>query len=105
MFPSTVFFDETAGTEIYTTSQLPNNLGVGTDETEVIFCDFNEMMIGDAMTVSLAVSTEASYVDGGGATISAFQRDLTLMRAVSEHDFAPRQDAAIAVIRGDSWAL
>ena len=63
------------------------------------------MMIGDSMTLSLAVSSEASYVDGGGNTISAFQRDLTLMRAVAEHDFAPAQDVAIAVIRGKAWTL
>jgi len=100
---------ETAGTlkgyPIYTTTQLPDNLGVGTNESEIVFCAFDQMMIGDSMTLSLAVSSEASYVDGGGNTVSAFQRDLTLMRAISEHDFAPRQDAGIAVIRGVAWTI
>lgn len=105
LYPSIETSGTLKGYPIYTTTQLPNNLGVGTNESEIIFVDFAEMMIGDSMSLSLAVSAEASYVDGGGATISAFQRDLTLMRAVAEHDFAPAQDVAIAVIRAAAWTL
>lgn len=105
LYPSIEASETLKGYPIYTTTQLPNNLGAGTDESEIIFTDFSQMMIGDSMTLSLAVSAEASYVDGGGATISAFQRDLTLMRAVAEHDFAPAQDVAIAVIRAKAWIL
>lgn len=105
LYPSIEQSGTLKGYPIYTTTQLPNNLGAATDESEIIFVDFAEMMIGDSMTLSLAVSSEASYVDGGGATISAFQRDLTLMRAVAEHDFAPAQDVAIAVIRAKAWVL
>lgn len=105
VFPS---IDQTMtlrGYPIYTTTQLPANLGVGTNESEIIFADFSQIMIGDSMTVSLAVSTEATYIDGGGNTISAFQNQLTLMRAVAEHDLAPRHDGAISVIRGVAWNL
>ena len=41
----------------------------------------------------------------GGTTYSAFQNDKTLMRAVSEHDIAPRHDEAISVINGVAWSL
>ena len=105
VFPSIDQNGTLKGYPIYVTSQIPNNLGSGSNETEVIFADFAEMMIGDAMALSFAVSTEASYVDTNGDTISAFQNDLTLMRAISQHDFAPAHDEAIAVIRGVNWAL
>lgn len=105
LYPSIESSGTLKGYPIYTTTQLPNNLGAATDESEIIFADFAQMMIGDSMTLSLAVSAEASYVDGGGNTVSAFQRDLTLMRAVAEHDFAPAQDVAIAVIRAKAWTL
>lgn len=88
---------------IYTSTQLPNNLGVGTNETEVLFVDFDEMMIGDSMTLSLAVSAEASFWTGA-AFVSAFSSDMTLLRGISEHDFAPKHDAAIAKLQGIAWA-
>lgn len=89
---------------IYTTTQIPTNLGAGTDETEVAFVDFDDMVIGDAQTITFATSTEASYVDAGGATISAYQRDMTLMRAIARHDFAPMHDTSISLINGVGWA-
>ncbi|NRB17719.1 MAG: phage major capsid protein [Rhodobacteraceae bacterium] len=87
-----------------TTSQVPNNLGTGND-TEITFADFSEIMIGDDQDIRIASSSEASFVDTNGDTVSAFQRDLTLMRAVSRHDLAPAHDEAISVITGTSWGL
>lgn len=96
---------ELLGYPVRVTSQIPDNLGAGGNETEVYFADFDEVMIGDAMDVTFATSTEAAYVDAGGTTRSAFQDDLTLMRAISEHDLAPRHDAALAGLTGANWTL
>ncbi len=90
------------GWPIYTTSQIPDNLGNGANEVEIYLIDFAEMMIGDAMDITVAMSTEAAYVTGGN-TASAFQKDQTLFRAISEHDFAPAHDEAIAVTTGIGW--
>jgi HK97 family phage major capsid protein len=92
------------GYPIYTSSQIPNNLGAGTNETEIYFVDFAQMMIGDSMSVTISTSTEAAYVDGA-TTRSAFQNDQTLMRAISEHDFAPAYDQAIAGCNGVNWNI
>ncbi|NBE05936.1 phage major capsid protein [Paragemmobacter ruber] len=92
------------GYPIYTTSQIPNNLGAGTNQTEVYFADFNEVMIGDASALTLSVSTEAAYVQGGNWR-SAFQNDETLMRAISEHDLAPAHTQGLAYLTGVNWSL
>jgi HK97 family phage major capsid protein len=105
MFPSIDQNGMLMGYAIKTTSQIPSNLGVGGDETEVYFADFNEVMIGDAMSITIATSTEAAYVNQNGDTVSAFQRDQTLMRAISEHDLAPRHVAALAGLNGAGWTL
>jgi HK97 family phage major capsid protein len=105
LFPSIDQNNTLLGYPIQTTSQLPDNLGVGGDETEVFFSDFNDMLVGDSMTLMLAASQEAAYVDTNGDTISAYQRDLTLMRAIEEHDFAPRHDEAISLLSGVDWSL
>ncbi|KQI66961.1 phage capsid protein [Loktanella sp. 3ANDIMAR09] len=105
IFPSIDQNGTLKGFPIRTTSQIPNNLGVDGDETEVYFADFNEVMIGDAMSLTIATSTEAAFVNQAGDTVSAFQNDLTLMRAISEHDLAPRHTAALSGLNGKGWAI
>ncbi|WOI54964.1 phage major capsid protein [Palleronia sp. LCG004] len=105
LFPSIEINDTLLGYPIYTTSQLPTNLGDAGDEAEIIFGDFNQVMIGDTMDITIATSTEASYVASNGTVRHAFQRDETLMRAISEHDLAPRHDEALALARGQGWSL
>ena len=104
IYPSIDASNTLHGFPIETTSQVPNNLGAGND-TEITFADFSQIMIGDDQEIRIASSTEASYVDTSGNTVSAFQRDQTLMRAVSRHDLAPEHDEAISVITGTSWGL
>lgn len=105
IFPSIETNGTLMGYPIGKTSQVPNNLGAGSNETEVSFVDFAEIMIGDSQVITVATSTEAAYVDQGGVTRSAFQDDKTLMRAIAEHDMAPRHDEAIAMLNGVSWGL
>ncbi|PTM74774.1 HK97 family phage major capsid protein [Cereibacter johrii] len=105
LFPSIGASAQLMGFPIRTSSQIPDNLGAGGDETEIYFGDFDEAMIGDSMALVVGSSTDASFVDGNGATVSAFQNDLTLMRAISEHDFAPAHDEAFAGFNASGWTL
>lgn len=84
------------------TNQVPVTLGGG-DESEVYFLDGAEFMVCDSMQLELAVSTEASYVATGGTLRSAFSRDLTLMRAIAQHDFICRRPKAGAVLTAVDW--
>lgn len=104
LFPSIEANGQLLGARIHTTTQVPNNLATAGDETEVYFGEFSEAMIGDSMDMSIGVSTEAGYYDGANY-ISAFQNDLTLMRAISEHDFALEHDVAFAGFNAKGWSL
>jgi HK97 family phage major capsid protein len=55
--------------------------------------DFSEMMFGVARDITIEISKEGSFTDNG-ATISAFDQDLTLIRLITECDFACRQPKA-----------
>ncbi len=105
LYPSIQQNGTLLGYPIKTTSQIPMNLGGGGNETEVYFCDFDEVFIGDAMTLEFETSFQAAYVDSSGNTQSAFQQDLTLFRAISEHDLAPRHDEALSGLTGAGWTL
>lgn len=104
LYPSIEKTGTLKGYPIHVTSQVPNNLGAGSD-TEITFCDFSEIMIGDSKVLVLATSTEATFVNGSGDPVSAFQNDLTLMRAISEHDLAPMHDAAISGATVTGWSI
>ncbi len=66
--------------------------------------EMTEAMLFDAMTLELAVSREGSYYDANAVQQNAFQNDETLIRAIAEHDFLMRHDAAVAVIQNVRWA-
>lgn len=89
-------------------TQIPINIvdttGTNSDCSFVILAEMDESMILDSMSLELAVSREGTYIDAGGTTWSAFQSDQTLIRAIAEHDFQIRHDAAVAVDQFVRWA-
>jgi HK97 family phage major capsid protein len=91
-----------------TTTQIGTNYydasGSHTDCSFVFLVEMDEAMILDSMSLELAVSREGTYVDSGGNTVSAFQSDQTIIRAIAEHDFQMRHDQSVAVIQQVRWA-
>ncbi len=86
-----------------TTTQVPANLGVGGDESEVYFVDFADAIIGESDEMTIAISTEATYKDESSNLISAFSKDQTLIRVIQQHDFGMRHDGSVAVLTGVTW--
>ncbi|MBX6354550.1 MAG: phage major capsid protein [Micromonosporaceae bacterium] len=84
------------------TTQIPTNLGEGTNESEVYFADFADVVIGDSMNITLDVSREAAYHDGTNV-VAAFSLDQTVIRAIAEHDLAVRHAESVAVLTGVTW--
>ena len=55
--------------------------------------DFAEMMFGVSHDITIEMSRDGSYTDGGNV-VNAFDQDLTLIRLITECDFACRQPKA-----------
>jgi HK97 family phage major capsid protein len=85
------------------TTSVPDNLGAGSNESEIYFGDFEQFLIGDTYQVTLAASDSAAY-DDNGTIRSAFSNDETVIRLIEEHDTQLRYDAAFAVLTGVTWA-
>jgi len=96
------------GYPFMTTTQIPTNLDASTDgdddESEIYLADFGQLIIADNTELIIDVSTEASFYDGS-SQVSAFDNDLTLMRAIARHDFGSRYDEAISVIEAVDWSF
>lgn len=84
-------------------TQIPQNLGTGANETEIYLADFADVMLGETENLMVDVSSEGTYVDGSGATVSAFQNDLTLVRVIALHDLNLRHAESVAVLTGVKW--
>lgn len=86
------------------TTSVPDNLGAGTNESEIYFGDFAQFMIGDTERVAIAASDVAAY-DDGGTIRAAFSNDETVVRLIAEHDTQVRYDTAFAVLTGVTWTV
>lgn len=84
------------------TTEIPTNLGGGSDESEIHLTDFADVLLGEASTLQVEASTDATYWDGA-ALQSAFSRDLTLLRVISRHDLGVRHEESLVQITGVKW--
>lgn len=95
-----IFMDEVKGGSflgypLLSTNAVPDNLGGGSNESEVYFVSGRNCVIGDTLRLQIDSSQEASYFNGSSLD-STFSRDQTVIRAIAEHDFMLRHDFAAA---------
>lgn len=84
------------------TTQIPENLGGGSNESEVYLVDMANAIIGETLQLELVASSEAAYHDGTNVQ-AAFSQDETVIRAIREVDFGMRHDESVAVLTGVTW--
>lgn len=82
------------------TTQMPGTGATG----EMYLVNMADAIIGDSMSLQVDVSLEASYIDAAtGSLVSAFSLDQSIVRAITEHDFAMRRAESVAVTQAMSW--
>ncbi|MCK7568805.1 phage major capsid protein [Marinobacter xestospongiae] len=91
------------GYPIYHTTTVPTNLGAGTNESEIYFADWNDVVIGESDNLSIDFSREATYKDASGNLVSAFARNQSLIRLVAEHDIGFRHPEGLVLGTGVTW--
>jgi HK97 family phage major capsid protein len=90
------------------TTQVPITLdtsGAGNNnETDLYLADFADVVIGDSQNLIIDASGDAAYEEGGSVK-SAFHRDETVIRAITEHDIVMRRTESIAIMRRITWGV
>lgn len=84
------------------TTQIPTNLGTG-NGSEIYLAAFEDVVIADTYNVIVDASDVAAYKDTTGDMVSTFQRDQSLFRVISEHDFNMRHLQSLAVGTTVDW--
>ncbi len=95
------------GSPYLTTTLVPENLTVTIgsarpNSSEIYYVEASELIIADAPTYELQVSTEAAYHDGTNVQ-AAFSQDAAVFRLIVEHDFIQRRPQASAYMQGVDW--
>jgi HK97 family phage major capsid protein len=91
------------GYPIFHTTTIPTNLGAGTNESEIYFADWNDVVIGESADMTIDFSREATYKDSGGNLVSAFARNQSLIRLVGEHDIGFRHTEGLVLGTAVTW--
>jgi len=86
------------GQRVWVTNNIPNNLGVGNDESRIYFTAMNEAWLAEESGLVVKASTEASFEDDTGTTISAFDHGLMVIIIERDLDFAMAHGEAVAVM-------
>lgn len=91
------------GFPIKHTTTIPTNLGAGTNESEIYFADWNDVVIGEQENMKVDFSREATYKDSGGQLVSAFSRNQSVVRVVAEHDIGFRHLEGLVLGTAVTW--
>lgn len=91
------------GWQIKHTTNIPVNLGVGTNETEIYFADWNDVIIGETDVYTIDFSREATYNDSTGTLVSAYSRNQSVLRVVTGNDVGFRHLEGLQMGTGITW--
>ncbi len=89
---------------VFDTTQIPINLGVGTNASEVYLVDASEFILADTNMFELAVSDTAAW-HNGTAVQAAFSQDAVVFRMIVEHDTQIRHPRSVAYLSGVTWGV
>ena len=80
-----------------------NNTLESDGKGKIVFGDFDKVVIGEGVSLELARSTDASYVDADGNLVHIYQNNMVLLRAITEHDIKLRYTDAFAFTENVAW--
>lgn len=86
----------------YKTTNLLETTG---GKTDIIFGNWNDLIIGEQGALEIETSREGSWTDDSGNMVSAFENDQTLIRAIDNVDVGLRHDESFAVATKVSVAI
>jgi HK97 family phage major capsid protein len=82
------------------TTEIPINLS-GTD-SEIMLCDFADVLLGESSALEVMASDVAAYYDGANVQ-AAFSLDQTVLRLIAHHDIAVRHEESLALMTAVKW--
>ncbi len=82
-------------------NQIPNDLGLGGNESEITLANMDDIVFADEKAVSVAVDDKA--IQNGDTVQPLWAMNMTAIRLLMAHDIIARYSRAIAVAKGCTW--
>jgi HK97 family phage major capsid protein len=84
------------------TTEIPVNLGTGTDESEIMLVDMSDVLLGESNSLEVMASDVAAYFDGSQVQ-AAFSLDQTVLRLIAHHDLQVRHEESLSMMNAVTW--
>lgn len=92
------------GYTYFVSTQIAENGGAGTNETEIYLGDMSDFLIGENTDLLIDVSDTAAYWNTATSTyVASFSLDQTVMRVIARHDCNVRHDKSFSVLQAVKW--
>lgn len=91
------------GLPFKTSTQMPDNLGAGANESKILLCDFSDVIVGKALDLQVDVFDSGAYKNSAGTVVSGLNADETVLRLIDEHDLVLMHPGCAAVATGITW--
>jgi len=91
------------GYKVHISSLFPDNLGAGTNESEIFLVQANHVLDGKAMDMSFKASDTTAIVHSDATVHSMFQQGRVAIQAEMWHDLDIEHAAAVQVMNEVTW--
>lgn len=92
------------GYPVYFTNNIPDNLGVAGDESEIYFVAMNQIIIGDAINPTVELNSNVNIIHPATGNTCGWSTDDSVMRVMAAHDIMARHDGKeIAILTEVDW--
>lgn len=103
-----IYYNEMIGGKLmgypyYVSTQIPDDLGTGSNESEIYLVATQQHIIFDNMMFEIDAYRGAAYVGPGGVVQSGLSNDETVIQLIGRHNFFQRHPYAAAVIQKVKW--
>jgi HK97 family phage major capsid protein len=90
------------GFRVFVTNQVPINGGATTDESKLALIDFDHVFYAEEEGLTVKTSDQAT-IDVNGTLVHLWQQNMDAILMESQHDFALRHGAAVALMDHLRW--
>ena len=90
------------GYPVYITANIPDNLGTGSNESVIVFADFDKIHIGQDPNTKLEFIPNSGYGEGVNF-VSGVSRDFSTFRGITSVDLNTKTTNSISTITGVTW--
>lgn len=91
------------GKPFKTTTQIPQTLGSGTNETEVYYGEWSELVKGEGDDMTLEFFPGGTYDPGTGTLVSGIVNGTTPVKMARRHDYKLRHTNVFAILKTCKW--